>query len=161
MPEQYNSGFSTATTTTRCHNEAPAHASQETHIHRQSPPKKTGHPSRILPNAARYRTESRNASSVSHPFTRMEACEHRLMTAGDKAREQKEASERSAEDQRQAGGSYSTANPDDLDTGSGEEGLPWGSISLRHIVSTGRSKEKDLGGDSTHTTASRDRSSLR
>ncbi|KAM0701186.1 hypothetical protein Q7P35_011547 [Cladosporium inversicolor] len=77
----------------------------------------------------------------------------------DKAREQKEASERSAEDQRQAGGSYSTANPDDLDTGSGEEGLPWGSISLRHIVSTGRSKEKDLRGDSTHTTASRDRSS--
>lgn len=159
MPESYSSGVSTATT--RCHNEAPAHASQETHMHRQSPPKKTGRPSQTLLSAAGYRTESRNASSVGHLFTRTEACEHGLMTTGDKAREQKEASERSAEDQRQAGGSYSTANPDDLDTGSGEEGLPWGSISLRHIVSTGRSKEKNLRGDSTHTSASRDRSSLR
>lgn len=82
------------------------------------------------------------------------------MITGDKAREQKEASERSAEDQRRAGGSYSTANPDDLG-GSSEEGLPWGSISLRHIVSTGRSKEKDSRGDSARTAASRDRSSLR
>jgi hypothetical protein len=78
-----------------------------------------------------------------------------LMTTGEKAREQKEASDRSAEDQRQAGGSYSAANPGDLDTGSGEEGLPWGSISLRHIVATGRSKVKDSRGDSAHTTTSR------
>lgn len=63
---------------------------------------------------------------MGHLFTRTEACEHGLMTTGDKAREQKEASERSAEDQRQAGGSYSTANPDDLDTGSGEEDYPGG-----------------------------------
>ena len=159
MPEAYNSGISTATT--RCRNEAQAHASQETHMHRQTPPKKTGRPSQTLLSAAGYRTGLRNASSVGNPFHRTGACEYRLMTTGDKAREQKEASERSAEDQRQSGGSYSAANPDDLDTGSGEEGLPWGSISLRHIVSTGRSKEKDLRGNSTHTTASRDRSSLR
>lgn len=74
MPQSYSSGFSTATT--RCHNEAPAHASQETHMLRQGPPKKTGHPLQILPNAARYRIESRNASSVGHPFTRKEACEN-------------------------------------------------------------------------------------
>jgi hypothetical protein len=159
MPELYSGGYNTAATT--CHNEAQAHVSQETHIRRRGPPKKTGHPSRILLNAARSRTELRNASFVGRPFTHTEACKHRLIVTGDKAREQKEASERSAEDQRQAGGSYSTANPDDLDAGSGEEGLPWGSISLRHIVSTGRSKEKDSRGDSTHTTTSRDRSSLR
>jgi hypothetical protein len=80
-----------------------------------------------------------------------------LIITGEKAREQKEASERSAESQRQAGGSYSAAHPDDLETGS-EEGLPWGGISLRHIVSTSRSKENDPRGDSTHTAASRDRS---
>jgi hypothetical protein len=78
-----------------------------------------------------------------------------LKTIGEKAREQKEATERSAEDQRRAGGSYCAADPSDLDTGSGEEGLPWGSISLRHIVSTGRSKEKDSRGDSTRTATSR------
>jgi len=156
MPDLQSGGYNTATSI--CHNEVPAHASQET---RQGPRRKTGHPSRILLNAARYRTELRNASSVSLFFTHTEACEHGLMITGDKAREQKEASERSAEDQRQAGGSYSTANPDDLDTGNGEEGLPWGSISLRHIVSMGRSKENDSRGDDTHTTASRDRSSLR
>lgn len=61
--------------------------------------------------------------------------------------------ERSAENQRQAGGSYSPAHPDDLDTG-GEEGLPWGSISLRHVVSTGHSKEKDSRGASSYTAAS-------
>lgn len=84
-----------------------------------------------------------------------------LTIAGEKAREQKEVSERSAEDRRQAGGSYSAAHPDDLDAGSCEEGLPWGSISLRHIVSSGRSKEKDSRGDSAHTATSRDRNSLR
>jgi len=159
MPESYSCGYDIATTI--CPNEAPAHASPETHTHRQDPPKKSGHPSRILLNAVRSRTESRKAKFVSHLFTRTEACEYRLTITGDKVREQKEASERSAVDQRQAGGSYSTASPDDLDTRRGEEGLPWGSISLRHIVSTGRSKDKDSRGDSTHTTTSRDRSSLR
>ena len=84
-----------------------------------------------------------------------------MRSTGEKAREQKEASERSAEDQRQAGGSYSAAGPDDLDTTSGEDGLPWGSISLRHIVATGRSKEKDSGEGSTYSAVSRDRSSFR
>lgn len=72
---------------------------------------------------------------------------------GEKAREQKETAERSAEDRRQAGGSYSAANPDDLDTGD-EEGLPWGSISLRHVVSTSRSKEKSSGAASTYAATS-------
>jgi hypothetical protein len=72
---------------------------------------------------------------------------------GEKAREQKETAERSAEDRRRAGGSYSAADPGDLDTGD-EEGLPWGSISLRHVVSTSRSKEKSSGAASTYAATS-------
>lgn len=72
---------------------------------------------------------------------------------GEKAREQKETAERSAEDRRRAGGSYSAASPDDLDAGD-EEGLPWGSISLRHVVSTSRSKEKGSGDTSTYAATS-------
>ncbi|KAL1588315.1 hypothetical protein WHR41_02808 [Cladosporium halotolerans] len=72
----------------------------------------------------------------------------------EKAREQREAAERSAENQRQAAGSYAAAEPNDLDAG-GEEGLPWGSISLRHIVSTSRSKEQSSAGTSAYTATSR------
>lgn len=57
-------------TATPCHNEVQAHVSRETHMHRQSHPTRIGHLSRILQSAARYRTGSRNASFVSHPFIR-------------------------------------------------------------------------------------------
>lgn len=82
------------------------------------------------------------------------ACDSTLTGLGEKAREQREAAERSAENQRQAAGSYAAAEPNDLDAG-GEEGLPWGSISLRHIVSTSRSKEQSSAGTSAHTATSR------
>lgn len=70
-------------------------------------------------------------------------------SAGDKVRQQRV----NAEIQRGAAGSYSTPEPEDLDTG--EEGLPWGSISLRHVVSSGRNKEQSSRETSIYATASK------
>ena len=60
--------------------------------------------------------------------------------AGDKSKQQKDDSERKAENQRRAGASYRTPEPEETDTN--EEGLPWGSISMRHVITTGRTKEQ-------------------
>ncbi|KAF2280948.1 uncharacterized protein EI97DRAFT_454175 [Westerdykella ornata] len=61
----------------------------------------------------------------------------------EKIREQKEESEREAENQRRAGNAYATPEPGDIDTGSNElSGLPWGGVSMRHIVETGKTKDQ-------------------
>ena len=76
------------------------------------------------------------------------------LAAGEKVRQQKEESDRSAENARQARGSYSTPEPEDLDP---EEpsGLPWGSISLRHVVATGKAKEASSKETSLYAAASK------
>ncbi|KAK5173642.1 uncharacterized protein LTR77_002323 [Saxophila tyrrhenica] len=71
----------------------------------------------------------------------------------DKVRQQREESERNAENQRNAVGSYTTPEPEKSDTG--EEGLPWGSISLRHVISKGRTKELSSRETSNYPAASR------
>lgn len=60
----------------------------------------------------------------------------------DKVREQKEDTEREMENQRRAGSSYTSPEPGDMDQGSELSGLPWGGLSMRHIVETGKSKEQ-------------------
>ena len=72
---------------------------------------------------------------------------------GEKVRLQREESERDAENQRRAGGAYNTAEPEDIDAG--EEGLPWGSISLRHVITTGRTKEQSSRETSIYAAASK------
>jgi hypothetical protein len=57
-------------------------------------------------------------------------------------REQKEETERDVENQRRAGSSYATPEPGDIDPGNELSGLPWGGISMRHIVEAGKSKEQ-------------------
>jgi hypothetical protein len=61
---------------------------------------------------------------------------------GDKAKEQKEESERDIENKSRAGNSYASPEPRDIDQGHELSGLPWGGISLRHIVETGKSREQ-------------------
>ncbi|OQO13091.1 hypothetical protein B0A48_02555 [Cryoendolithus antarcticus] len=72
----------------------------------------------------------------------------------DKARHQQEEAIRSADNQAKAAGSYTPVEPDDVDTGD-EEGLPWGSLSLRHIIATGRAKEQSSRETSVYAAASR------
>lgn len=61
---------------------------------------------------------------------------------GDKVKEQKEETEREVENQRRAGSSYATIEPDAMDTSQNLSGLPWGGISMKHIVETGKTKEQ-------------------
>lgn len=61
----------------------------------------------------------------------------------EKVREQKEETEREVENQKRAGSSYASPEPGDLDPGRELSGLPWGGISMRHIVEAGKTKEQN------------------
>ncbi|KAJ4344568.1 uncharacterized protein N0V89_012312 [Didymosphaeria variabile] len=60
----------------------------------------------------------------------------------DKVREQKEEAEREVENQRRAGSAYASPDPDNVDQSRDLSGLPWGGISMRHIVETGKTREE-------------------
>ncbi|KAK1808664.1 hypothetical protein LTR12_016984 [Friedmanniomyces endolithicus] len=74
--------------------------------------------------------------------------------AGDKMRLQKEVSERDAENARKASGAYRTPEPEDLDRQE-PSGLPWGGISLRHVIATGKAKEQSSRETSLYAAASK------
>ncbi|TFB05484.1 hypothetical protein CCMA1212_002440 [Trichoderma ghanense] len=59
-----------------------------------------------------------------------------------KVKEQKERAEREAKDKEHAGNSYRIPEPEDIDDAEPElSGLPWGSVSLSHIVARGHEVE--------------------
>lgn len=60
---------------------------------------------------------------------------------GGKVKEQKERAEREAKDKEHAGNSYRIPEPDDIDAEPELSGLPWGSVSLSHIVARGHEVE--------------------
>ncbi|TKA35161.1 hypothetical protein B0A54_13956 [Friedmanniomyces endolithicus] len=72
----------------------------------------------------------------------------------DKMRLQKEVSERDAENARKASGAYRTTEPEDLDRHE-PSGLPWGGISLRHVIATGKAKEQSSRETSLYAAASK------
>jgi hypothetical protein len=47
------------------------------------------------------------------------------------------------ENQRRAGSSYASPEPGDIDQNRELSGLPWGGISMKHIVETGKTKEQN------------------
>ncbi|KAF4629345.1 hypothetical protein G7Y89_g8802 [Cudoniella acicularis] len=63
----------------------------------------------------------------------------------DKAKEAKERQERDAENRAHAGHSYHTPDPDEMGADEELSGLPWGSLSLKHVVSKGKAKETGSG----------------
>ena len=76
-----------------------------------------------------------------------------LNSVGDKAKEAKEREERDAENQAHAGHSYHTPDPSEMGGNHDPSGLPWGSLSLQHVVAKGRSR----GSDSHRGGSSRDK----
>ncbi|KXT00077.1 hypothetical protein AC578_5804 [Pseudocercospora eumusae] len=78
----------------------------------------------------------------------------------EKMRQQREDQERQAENERQASGSYTAPEPDDVDD-FGESGIPWGSFSMRHVIAKGRQKEQSSRDTSLYAAASRTGGSLR
>jgi hypothetical protein len=74
------------------------------------------------------------------------------LAAGEKARENKERSERDARNQEHAGNSYRVPMAGDLDTATDFSGLPWGSVNLNHVVSRGHDAESRRSGSGHGTT---------
>ncbi|KAH8757768.1 hypothetical protein BGZ57DRAFT_859194 [Hyaloscypha finlandica] len=69
----------------------------------------------------------------------------------DKAKEAKERQDREAENRAHAGHSYHTPDPGEMGTDEELSGLPWGSLSLRHVVSKGKAREEESRrGSKTH-----------
>ena len=64
------------------------------------------------------------------------------MRTGEKGKRQKEDEARIAENQHAAGSAYAAPNPTDLARNANPSGLPWGSVSLEHVVEAGKAKEK-------------------
>ncbi|KAI0167286.1 hypothetical protein BJ166DRAFT_495595 [Pestalotiopsis sp. NC0098] len=65
----------------------------------------------------------------------------------EKAKEQKEKSERDSRNQELAGSSYAVPSSNELAGASDEcDGLPWGSISMRHVLSRGQQQSSGHGG---------------
>ncbi|KAI9800600.1 MAG: hypothetical protein M1833_003258 [Piccolia ochrophora] len=54
---------------------------------------------------------------------------------------QKEDQQREVEDAQRAGSAYESPNPHEMGRGD-ESGLPWGSVSLKHVVETSKAKGK-------------------
>jgi len=60
----------------------------------------------------------------------------------DKVKEQKEESDREIENRKRAGSAYASPEPDEIETGRQLSGLPWGGISMKHVVEAGKNKEQ-------------------
>jgi hypothetical protein len=54
--------------------------------------------------------------------------------------EQQEKIKQEVEDQRKAASSYVSPDPENMDTRQTLSGLPWGGISLKHIVEKGKAR---------------------
>ncbi|KAF1815851.1 hypothetical protein P152DRAFT_390075 [Eremomyces bilateralis CBS 781.70] len=59
-----------------------------------------------------------------------------------RAKEARDEMERDKQNQERAGASYSAPESSELDQPSNLEGLPWGGISMQHVIQTGVEREK-------------------
>ncbi|EOA80907.1 uncharacterized protein SETTUDRAFT_100801 [Exserohilum turcica Et28A] len=62
----------------------------------------------------------------------------------DRIKEQREEAERELENIRRAGGSYAPPEPESIDTSQTLSGLPWGGISMRHVIEQGKNRQQSL-----------------
>jgi hypothetical protein len=58
-------------------------------------------------------------------------------------KEQKEEADRDTENNRRAGSAYASPDADELETSQNLSGLPWGGISMKHVVEKGRIKDNN------------------
>jgi hypothetical protein len=65
------------------------------------------------------------------------------LETGEKAKEKRETEERDAENQQRAGLAYITPRSGDIVADSNLSGLPWGGVSMRHIIERGQTREAE------------------
>ncbi|KAK5287561.1 hypothetical protein LTR16_003774 [Cryomyces antarcticus] len=95
---------------------------------------------------------SENWESISDPNERRRIQNRQAQKRfRDKIKLQKEESDRKAENQRQASSAYTPPEPGDLDVGDNLSGLPWGSLSMSHVVLKGKAKEQSSQQSSRET----------
>jgi hypothetical protein len=78
-------------------------------------------------------------------------------STGEKAREQRDRAAREAQNQQLAGSAYHIPDPEDfslLDDGSELSGLPWGGLSMRHVVTRGHIASASSQAHSHHSGSS-------
>ena len=68
-----------------------------------------------------------------------------LHHTGEKAREQKERSERESRNQEHAGSSYHIPGPTDITVDEDLSGVPWGGINMQHVFARGHESESRRG----------------
>ena len=64
-------------------------------------------------------------------------------SSGDKSKRTREEAERDREDARRASSAYETPESEQMGSERDLSGLPWGSLSMKHVVKSGKEKEKD------------------
>ncbi|CAI4210488.1 unnamed protein product [Parascedosporium putredinis] len=87
-----------------------------------------------------------SATPITDPFhprasPRQSAYTHLVSIIGEKNRESKERAERDARNQQHAGSCYQVPAPSDVTSEHEVSGLPWGTFSMRHVVSRGHEAE--------------------
>ena len=71
--------------------------------------------------------------------------------SGEKAKEQKDKTERDSRNQEHAGSTYRVPDGESLDDEDGDvSGLPWGGINMRHVVAWGHESERGSGQDDSY-----------
>lgn len=111
-------------------------------IQSPSPRRTIGARSPILKREDAFRIALLRENSVHSPLPKRIQDQTNAF-AGDKAKDQKERQDREAENRAHASASYQTPEPRDMGTDDELSGLPWGSLSLKHVVSKGRAREEE------------------
>jgi hypothetical protein len=65
-----------------------------------------------------------------------------LVPTGEKTKIAREESIRDSQNQAAARNAYSQPDPRDLQHGNGSSGLPWGGVSIKHVVERGKEREQ-------------------
>ncbi|KAK2602152.1 hypothetical protein N8I77_008708 [Diaporthe amygdali] len=132
-------------TETEDHNNMPSGSSSKHHHHHSSSStKKHG-------SSSKHQSKGDDWSEVTEPEERRRI-QNRIAQRKfrEKAREQKEREERESRNEQLAGSSYQVPVPSDFASAGGEyddylSGVPWGGVSIQHMVAMGHESESRRG----------------